>query len=90
METKVDKIKIENFATMSREAQHLALQMEKALDHDARCVSVIMACCIIIEISRRNMPGTPLEDLVEILPDYMLVAHMLLGKSENEKSQDDE
>jgi hypothetical protein len=90
METKVDKIKIENFANMSREAQHLALQMEKALDHDARCVSVIMACCFIIEICRRNMRGTSLKELTEILPDYMFVAHMLIGKSETEKSPEDE
>ena len=81
---------LEQLGEMALEGVKLARQMEEAITPDARCVTVIMACCFIIEICRRNMPGTSLKEVTDVLPGYMRVANGLIGKNETEKSQEDE
>ncbi len=81
---------LEQFVEIVQDAEKLARQMEGAINPDSRCVVVIMACCFIIEICRRNMPGTSLKEIIEDLPSYMFWANKLMEKSENEKSQEDE
>ncbi|MBR6997189.1 MAG: hypothetical protein IKI19_00095 [Prevotella sp.] len=85
-----DVLSLEHFIEMTQEAEKLAWQMEKAVTPHARCVSLIMACCFIIEMCRRNMHDISLKNLTQMLPSYMLVANRLVDTNENEKSQEDE
>lgn len=85
-----DDLSLEHFIEMAQEAEKLARQMENVICKDARCVTVIMACCFIIEICRRSMRGTSLKELTQILPSYMHVANRLIDTNGNENSQDDE